>query len=242
MCFPDKDEKWKWDVVKGTYINLGINLFEILYFPKLGKDIIETFVSFQNYDLIFQALKKGKGIFFLSGHISNWELQAFTYAKTFRTRLNIVVKNQSNKLVNKKINKYRELSGNEVMAIGGSLRNIYTLIKRNELVCFLMDQSAPPDYCVYANFFGKKVSTFAGPAKIALKNNTELIFGYPYRNKNYNYIIIMDKINYDDLVGGATEENITILTTRINAKLENAIREHPDQWLWVHRRFKHIKE
>lgn len=242
MCFPEKDEKWKWNVVKGTFINLGINLFEILYFPKLGKDTIETFVSFQNYDLIFQALKRGKGIFFLSGHISNWELEAFTYAKVFRTRLNIVAKSQSNKLVNRKINQYRELSGNEIIEIGGSLRSIYTLIKRNELVCFLMDQSAPPDYSVYANFFGKKVSTFAGPAKIALKNNTELIFGYPYRNKNFNYIIKLDKITYDDLKGGATDENVTILTTRINAKLENAIRECPEQWLWVHRRFKHIQE
>jgi Kdo2-lipid IVA lauroyltransferase/acyltransferase len=105
-----------------------------------------------------------------------------------------------------------------------------------------MDQSAPPDYSVYANFFGKKVSTFAGPAKIALKNNTELIFGSPYRNKNFNYIIKLDKITYDDLKGGATDENVTILTTRINAKLENAIRECPEQWLWVHRRFKHIQE
>lgn len=105
-----------------------------------------------------------------------------------------------------------------------------------------MDQSAPPDYSVFADFFGQKVSTFSGPAKIALKNNTELIFGYPYRNKNYNYIIKIDKIKYDDLKGGATDENVQILTERINKKLEAAIRENPDQWLWVHRRFKHIKK
>ena len=242
MCFPEKDDKWKWNVVKGTFINLGINLFEILYFPKLRKDSIETFVSFQNYDLISNALKEGRGIFFLSGHISNWELEAFTYAKVFRMRLNIVVKSQSNKMVNRKINQYRELSGNEIMEIGGSLRNIYTLIKKNELVCFLMDQSAHPDYSVYADFFGKKVSTFAGPAKIALKNNTELIFAYPYRNKNYKYIIRISRISYDDLHGGATDGNVRILTSRINAKLEAAIRECPEQWLWVHRRFKHVQE
>lgn len=229
-------------MVKGTFINLGINLFEILYIPRLKKDLIETFVSFDNYDLIFKALKRGKGVFFLSGHISNWEIKAFTYAKTFRTRLNIIVKGQSNKRVNRKINQYRELSGNEMIEIGGSLRNIYSLIKKNEIVCFLMDQSAHPDYSVYADFFGIKVATFSGPAKIALKNNTEIIFAYSTRNKHYNYYIKIDKIDYSDLNGGPTDENVQILTERINEKLEAAIREHPEQWLWIHRRFKHIQK
>ena len=242
LCFPDKDDKWKWDVVKGTFINLGINLFELLYFPKLRKDTIEKFVSFQNYDLISNALEEGRGVFFLSGHISNWELTAFAYAKTFRTRLNIIVKSQSNKRVNRKVNQYRELSGNEMIEIGGSLRNIYTLIKKNEIVCFLMDQSANPDYSVYSKFFGINVATFSGPAKIALKNNTEIIFAYSVRNRNYNYIIKIEKIIYDDLNGGATDENVSILTSRINQKLESSIRENPEQWLWVHRRFKHIQK
>jgi Kdo2-lipid IVA lauroyltransferase/acyltransferase len=214
-------------VVKGTFINLGINLFEILYFPKLTKDKVESFVSFQNYDLINEAFKVGKGTFFLSGHISNWELQGFAYAKVFRTHLNLVAKSQTNKRVNRKINQFRELSGNKVIEVGGSLRNIFMLIKRNELVTFIMDQSAPPDYSVYTDFFGKKVSTFTGPAKIALKNNTVMLFVYPYRNKNFKYIIRVSKINYDDLVGGATDENVAELTARINQKLEMAIREAP---------------
>jgi Kdo2-lipid IVA lauroyltransferase/acyltransferase len=224
------------------YINLGINLFEIFFFPKLKKEILETFVSFENYSLIFHALKKGKGVFFLSGHLSNWEMTAFAYAKVFRSKLNIVVKPQSNKGVNKKINMYREKCGNEMIEIGTSLRNIYTLIKQNEIVCFLMDQSAHPDYSVYAKFFGQKVSTFAGPAKIALKNNTEIVFAYGYRSKTYKYFITVEKIECSDLIGGATNENVEILTGRINEKLEHAIREHPDQWLWLHRRFKHVRK
>lgn len=224
------------------YVNLGINLFEIFFFPKLKKEIIESFVSFENYGLIFHALKKGKGVFFLSGHISNWEMTAYAYAKVFRSKLNIVVKPQSNKGVNKKINMYRERCGNEMIEIGTSLRNIYTLIKHNEIVCFLMDQSANPDYSVYADFFGKKVSTFAGPAKIALKNDTEIVFAYAARSKTYKYIVKVDKIDYSDLKGGATDENVQTLTERINQKLEHAIRENPDQWLWLHRRFKHVKE
>ncbi len=178
----------------------------------------------------------------MSGHISNWELMAFSYAKVFRSKLNVVVKPQTNKGINKTVNRYREMCGNEMIEIGSSLRNIYTLIKKNETVCFLLDQSAHPDYSVYADFFGQKVATFSGPAKIALKNNTEIIFAYAYRTKSFKYMIISESLKYDDLKGGATEENVRILTERFNKLLENVITEHPDQWLWLHRRFKHVKK
>lgn len=104
-----------------------------------------------------------------------------------------------------------------------------------------MDQSANPEYSSYVNFFGRKVATFHGAAKIALKNKTEILFGYGQRTRNYKYLITMDKIEYDDLTK-YNDENVNILTERINRKLEEAIKKNPGQWLWVHRRFKHIKE
>jgi len=222
------------------YENLGITLFEILYFPKLNRETIEKYISFTNADLVFKAMKKGKGIFFISGHISNWELTAYAYSKAFMSRLNIIAKSQTNKGINRKINKYRELCGNAIIEIGSSLRHIYELIKKNEIVCFLMDQSANPDYSVYSDFFGVKVSTFSGPSKIALKNNTEMLFAYGYRTSSFKYNIVWEKIDHSDLTGGPNENNIQILTDRINKSLEKVIREHPEQWLWIHRRFKHI--
>lgn len=242
MCFPNEDDSWKQNIVKGVFKNLGITLFETLYLPRMKKRLLDKFISINNYHLVDEALRKRKGVFLLSGHISNWEIMAFSYGKIFRRKLNIIAKSQTNKLVNDKINEYRELGGNRIIEIGGSLREIYNLVKENGIVCFLMDQSANPDYSVYSKFFGQNVATFSGPAKMALKFNTEIIFAYPVRQKRYNYFINVDKITYEDLLGGATEENVQILTDRINEKLEAAIRENPDQWLWVHRRFKHIKQ
>ena len=242
LCFPDFDDKWKRSVVKGVFKNLGITLFETLYLPRMKKRLLDRFISINNYYLVDEALRKQNGVFFLSGHISNWEIMAFSYGKIFRRKLNIIVKSQTNNLVNNKINEFRELCGNRIIEIGSSMREIYNIVKVNGIVCFLMDQSANPDYSVYSNFFGQNVATFSGPAKMALKFNTELIFAYPIRQKNYNYLIKVDKILYDDLIGGATDENVQKLTDRINEKLESAIRENPDQWLWIHRRFKHLKK
>ncbi len=241
MCFPDKDDKWKLDILKKCYVNLGINLFEILYLPRMKKDLLDTIISFENSQLIVKGLEKGHGVFFISGHISNWELTAFGYAKIFRGKLNILAKTQSNKFVDHKLNYYRELSGNEIIPVGAPIRSVFKKILRNEIVCFLVDQSAHPLYSVYADFFGHKVATFSGPAKMALKFKTELIFAYANRLPNFTYFITIDKIEYDDLKE-YNEQNVMILTERINKKLENAIRANPSQWLWFHRRFKHIKD
>jgi Kdo2-lipid IVA lauroyltransferase/acyltransferase len=207
----------------------------------MRKELIETFVSFEQHHLIVQSLQKGHGVFFISGHISNWEITAFAYAKIFRGKLDILAKPQSNKFVDKKLNYYRELSGNEIIPTGAPVRSVFKKILRNEIVCFLVDQSAHPVYSVYANFFGHKVATFSGPAKMALKFKTELIFGYGKRLPNYTYIITLDKIDYNDLKE-YNDENIAILTERINKRLEDVIRANPDQWLWFHRRFKHLKD
>ena len=206
----------------------------------MNKKLLESFVAFENINLIEEALKKNKGVFFISGHITNWELTAFSYAIVCQNKLNIVTKIQSNKFINEKITEYRELCGNEMIEIGSSLRNIFEKISKNEIVCFLMDQSAQPDYSVYADFFGQKVATFSGPAKMALKYNIELIFAYGVRTDKYKYVINLDNIDYSDL-NGLNDDNVKILTERINKKLEKVIRDNPSQWLWFHRRFKHIK-
>jgi Kdo2-lipid IVA lauroyltransferase/acyltransferase len=241
LCYPEKDENWKIDILKKCYINLGINLFEILYLPKMRKELLDTFISFEQHHLVIESLQKGHGVFFISGHIANWEITAFGYAKIFRAKLDILAKPQSNRFIDERLNHYRELSGNEIIPTDTSIRSVFKKILRNEIVCFLVDQSAHPVYSVYAKFFGHKVATFSGPAKMALKFKTELIFAHAERLPNRTYYIYIDKINYDDLKE-YNDENVLILTERINKRLENAIRAHPDQWLWFHRRFKHTKD
>lgn len=241
MCFPQKDLKWKKNVLRECYINLGINLFEFLYFPKLNKESVKRFFYFDNEEFVDKTVKLGKGVFFLSGHFSNWEMTAFGYPLISGRRLNVIAKIQSSKLLNNRINQYRELSGNEIIEISASIREVYSKIKNKEIVCFLVDQSAHPDYSVYVDFFGKNVATFKGPAKMALKFKVELVLGYVIRTEDYNYEVQIEKIEYSDLEE-CNEENTKELTQRIQKALESIIIQHPGQWLWLHKRFKHMKE
>lgn len=213
---------------------------EFFHFPKLNKKKISEFIDFKNHNLVENSVSKNNGTFILSGHYSDWELTAFAYAEYYNTSLKIIAKVQASKGLNNKINEYRQLSGNEIIQIGYSLRAVYERINNNSIVCFLIDQSANPDYSVYVNFFGQKVATFSGPARIALKKRPGLILAYGLRNKNYSYSINFEKIEYDDL-SEYNEINIEELTQRIQTSFENVIRRDPGQWLWLHKRFKHRK-
>jgi KDO2-lipid IV(A) lauroyltransferase len=187
-----------------------------------------------------QAMDGGRGVILISGHFSNWELTAYAYSRIFRM-MNIIAKVQASRGLNQKINRYRELAGNKIIDIGASLRTIPAKLKDNRIVSFLIDQSAHPDYSVYIDFFGKKAATFAGPARYALKYNVPVVLGYGIRNDDFTYDIYFEPVKYDDM-NGYTEENIIELTQRMQKALENVIRENPSQWLWFHKRFKHVKQ
>lgn len=206
----------------------------------MNTKLINKFIEFENQDLIKDSGIKNKGTFILSGHFSNWELMAFAYPVIFDNRLNLIAKIQASKKLNEKINEYRELSGNEIIEIGFSLKEIFNKLKQNEIICFLIDQSAHPDYSAYINFFGKKVPSFSGPAKLALKQRPEIIIGFGTRRADYSYQINFEKINYDDLKDNINE-NVIELTQRIQTKFEEVIKNNPGQWLWFHKRFKHAK-
>ncbi len=168
-------------------------------------------------------------------------MTAFGYPLMSGRKLNVIAKIQSNKLINNKINQYRELTGNKIIEISASLREVYSKIKNKEIVCFLVDQSAHPDYSVYVDFFGNSVATFKGPAKMALKFRVELLLSYGIRTKDFNYKIQFERIEYSDLEE-CNDENIKELTQRVQKAFENVIIQHPGQWLWLHKRFKHVKE
>ncbi|MEO8666534.1 MAG: lysophospholipid acyltransferase family protein [Ignavibacteria bacterium] len=238
LCYPEKNVSWKNNIIKESYINLGINMFEFLYLPKLNKDNVKKLVRLHNNESVEESISKGKGTFILSGHFASWELAVFAYPLLTDGNMNIIAKIQASRGLNKKINEFRQLSGNKIIEIGFSLKEIFIKVKQNGIFAFLIDQSANPDYSAYINFFGMNVPAFSGPAKIALRQRPELFIAYNVRQKDYSYIIHFEKFNYSDLIG-SSDENVIELTQRMQTMIEAVIRKYPGQWLWFHKRFKH---
>ncbi len=239
LCFPEKNKKWKLNVIKSCYQNVLMTLTEILCMPNIVKKGIDKIFDEADCVAFIKGLEKKRGIILVSGHYSNWELSAIALSYFINNPISVIVKTQTNSFVDEKINEYRVLTGNRMIHIGASLREIPKIIKNNGIIAFLIDQSAPEGYSYFVNFFGNQVSSFSGAAKYALKYGSELVFGYILRKENLKFKLVSFKIGTDNLTGDA-DEAAAELTQRIQKTIENVIKENPEQWLWFHRRFKHL--
>ncbi len=239
LCYPGKPEEWRINILKEAYNNISIILFEILYLKKLSEKDIREYIHYDYEEIFENAYNKGKGIILISAHYSNWELAAYGLRFLLGRPINILVKHQSNSGVNNEINRIRELHGNKVIELGASLRQMFSMIKNNELVCFVIDQAADPRFSCFIDFFNVKTTAFNGPAKVALKYNSEILVGYMRRENDLKYTSELYRLDYSD-INEYNEKNICELTQRIQSAYEEVIRKDPSQWLWFHRRFKSI--
>lgn len=239
-AFPEKDFAEIKSIAKQVFQNIGITFIELFYFPKLDNTIIHHQVKYKNLNLMLEKCEKNKGLIMLSGHYGNWELLAFSTGYISGYPLTIIVKTQSNKLVDKLINEYRTLLGNKIVPMQNAVREIFKTLDRGGVVAMLADQSAPKE-SVFVKFFNREVATFQGPAVFALKTKTPVLMGFIIRKEDFSYEVILEEIKTDDL-NEFNEENIRILTQRHTALLEEYIRRYPHLWMWTHRRWKNIRE
>lgn len=239
-AFPQKSSKEINKIIKGVYINVFTVIFEFFYFRKLSLDRIKELVHVTNPELINNKLKLGKGLILISAHYGNWELIAFAVSRICGEPFNIIVKEQSNKKLDKKINRIRECGGNKMIYMESSLRSTLALLASNKIVAMLGDQSAPKESPVKTDFFMKNVPTFEGAARFAIKTGAPVIFGVPVRNSDHTYTITLIEIDtskYKEY----NDENIAKLTQEHVDLLKEHIIAHPDHWLWFHRRFKNVE-
>lgn len=241
LAFPEKNNREIKRIIKGCYVNVLIVIMEFIYFPKLTIAKIQQLIQATNADLINKKLSEGKGLILISAHFGNWELMAFGVSQMCGVPFNIIIKEQANKLLDRKINEIRELRRNKLIDMNQSLREVLTLLRNNKIVAILGDQSAPRESLVKADFFIKNVPTFEGAARFALKTGTKVLFGVPTRNKDYSYSLTLHEIDVCKY-GEYNEVNIRKLTQEHVDLLIEHIRANPDHWLWFHKRFKNVEQ
>ncbi|CUS76460.1 KDO2-lipid IV(A) lauroyltransferase [Candidatus Kryptonium thompsonii] len=235
-AFPEKDEKVLKQILKMTYVNLAITFFEFMSFPKLKADDLKKIARFENLNYVYEGLSKGRGLILMSGHFGNWELNAVVTSLEIGKPLSIIVKTQRNRLVDKEINKWRCWFGNKVIPMERAFRESLKILSEGGIIALLADQSAPKEG-LYVNFLGRPASTFAGPALMSLRTGAPIVMGFAVRDKNYNYRIIFEKVDFTP--SGNESEDIFNLTQIHTSLLEKYVHLYPDHWLWFHRRWKH---
>lgn len=240
IAFGDKlTEADKEELSKKIFGNIGMTIAEMARFPDTSKDDIFKLVSANGDDTFQEAIDYGKGAILVSSHFGNWELMA-AYVSAMGFPVDFLVRGQHNKLVDKYLASLRRSLGVRVIHSdkSGGMKEILRAIKQNRQVAIASDQHAGSQGII-VKFFGRLVSVPRAPAVLSFRTGAPIITGHIYRNPDNTHFCEFDMPLYPDLNADLDDE-ILRLTRIYTGRIEDAIRNRPELWLWTHRRFKYV--
>ncbi|MCA2968090.1 MAG: lysophospholipid acyltransferase family protein [Acidobacteriaceae bacterium] len=218
-------------VIDGVFRSIGRMLVCFARFPRINRENVGDWIRYEGFEHYAAAKAKGKGVLFATLHLGNWELSAYAHA-LLTEPMHIVVRPLDNPLLDALVRARRMATGNIVIGKTDGIRPIYRALAANQAVGILVDQNVGLDDGLFVNFFGKKACVSPAFAKLAARTGTTVIPGYAvWSEAERKYILRFDPPV--EITG-----NTLIDTQRIQNALERAIRAYPDQWLWIHRRWK----
>ena len=198
--------------------------------PRLKPADVGRWIHIEGLETLRQVLSEGRGGIVYSGHLGNWEIMGAIVAQ-LGLPVSFVVARQSNRRVEELMDRYRQSAGIEIVKRAQAIRGVLSALQRNRLVAMLIDQDAHEDGA-FVPFFGRLASTPRGPAVFHLRTGSPLIFAQCVRISRERYRI---RLTRTDTAAFKTADE---LTAHMTAQLEAAIRETPEQWFWMHRRWK----
>jgi KDO2-lipid IV(A) lauroyltransferase len=231
IAFPDLPAAEHRRIADGVFRSVGRVLVALARFPSIDKANVGDWISYQGLEHYQAAKSQGRGVLIATAHLGNWELSAFTHA-LMTEPMNVMVRPLDNPLVDDLVETRRTLSGNRLILKRDAARTVLKALKNNEPVGILIDQNTTPAEGVFIDFFGRKACAGLAFAKLAYHSKAPVIPGFALWNeaaRRYDLYFLPEV----PLSGDAAED-----TQRIHAVLEEVIRRHPDQWLWIHRRWK----
>lgn len=222
-------------IAKACYRHLGKCLMEFIRLPAIPPADLRRIASIQGREHIDAALARGKGAILLTAHIGNWELIGARLALEGYP-MNVIARAQRDTTLTEYILRTREAVGLRVYHRESAVKACLLALKRNELVAMLLDQNAGDDG-VFVNFFGHLASSAPGAAVFALRTETVVLPAFSCRNPDDTHTLVVDPpvplVRTSDY-----KQDIVTNTARYQKIIEEKVRAHPEQWFWLHKRWK----
>ncbi len=225
MAFPELSAAERSRITEGVFRSVGRVIVAVARFPSIDR------ISYEGLENYQAAKAQGRGVLIATAHLGNWELSAFAHA-VMTEPMNVMVRPLDNPLVDQLVESRRTLSGNKLIFKKDAARSVLKALKSNEPVGILIDQNTTPAEGVFINFFGTQACAGAAFARLAHHSQAAVIPGFAlWHEQERRYVIhFLPEVR---MTGDTAAD-----TQRIHAVLEDAIRKDPDQWLWIHRRWK----
>ena len=237
LALPELSSKARNDVLRGVYRHLGWQLVEFCRMPRYTAQNIQGWIRTEGLDHYLAAQAKGKGVLILTGHLGAWELSSF-YHSLMGYPMGMVIRRLDNRMLDDFVNDIRCLHGNYVLHKDDFARGLMMAMRNGEAVGILMDTNMTPPQGVFARFFGIEACTASGLAHVALKTGAAVLPGFlVWEAAEKKYVLHFGpELHFAQT--GQPKEDVLAATQQCNDVLESWIRRYPDQWLWIHRRWK----
>jgi len=219
-------------IADGVFLSVGRIMASVAAFPSITRANVHEWIRYDGLENFTAAQAKGRGVLVATAHLGNWELSAFTHA-IMTAPMHIVVRPLDNPRVNAWVENRRALSGNHIIQKKDAAREILRALSAGSAVGILIDQNTTPSEGVFIDFFGRKACAGTAFVKFAHHTGAAVVPGYAlWSDQEKKYVL-----RFDPEVP-MSRGDVAADTQRMHAELERVIRAHPDQWLWVHRRWK----
>ncbi len=237
LAFPEKTAAERRNILRDVYVSLGRLLGEACLFPNYTEANASEIAVYQGFENFDNAEKRGKGVLLLTGHFGGWEVGSFFHSLCGHP-MQIVVRPLDNPYLDALVMRCRALHGNSMIGKQEFARGLIAAMRNNQTVGILMDTNMTPPQGVFVDFFGIPACTASGLARVALHTRATVVPAFTI----WDPVLRKYRVEFDrpvELVRtGNDEADATANTARFTRIIEEYVRRYPDQWLWVHRRWK----
>ncbi len=231
LALPGLDAAQRADIIAGVFRSIARVLLSFARCPSIARGDLSRWIRWEGAEHWEAAQARGRGVLFATAHLGNWELSAFAHA-LLSGPMHVVVRPLDNPYIDALVERRRALSGNRPIFKKDFARSILKALAANQAVGILIDQNASADSGIFVDFFGLRACAGAGFAKIAARSGATVLPGFAlWSEQERRYVLRF----YPpvEITGDAARDTQTLQT-----RLEEIIRAYPDQWLWIHRRWK----
>ena len=237
LAFPEMAEAERRPIVRGVFISLGRLLAEVCRFPRYTSENVSQVAVYDGLENFLEAERRGKGVLFLTAHLGGWEVGSFAHS-LYGHKLHIVVRPLDNPYLDALVRRYRTLHGNTTFDKQDFARGLLGAMKAGETVGILMDTNMTPPQGVFVDFFGHPACTASGVARVALRTDAAVVPAFTIWDAEMGKY----RIRFDPALElartGDDAADVVANTALFTKAIEGYVRRYPEQWLWVHRRWK----
>jgi len=236
LAYPDKQESERIRIARGSYRNLGRALIEYSHLPFMTSEWVDKNFEFRGWEHINRALAQKQGVMLLTLHLGNGDLGMSALAKKGYP-VNLISKHFRTQWLNDLWFGLRQKTGMRFIPEKKSSYQILRALKNNDAIVFVLDQFMGPPAGVSTIFFGKETGTAQGLAIFALRSHAPVIPAYTYREADGKCVVVFEA----EIPVQQTEDHeadVSKMTQIYTSQLEKFVKKYPEQWMWLHRRWK----